>query len=615
MLKICLRRQKLFKKLLAAFILFFISNAAFAIEENTDYLKFFGDFNDENLIMYINKTYENNHELKKAAASVEQYRQRVKTSFGKELPSISVGANYLGLKTPEIYGDEIKENAFVLPFIVNYEADLLLKNRDKTKAIKKEYEAAQYEKNALYIALLSDSATVYTNILQYDKLIENQEEILKNEEELFSYAKQKFESGTTGLSELNNTEKNYKNEKNKLENLIKQRDNLLLELALLLGDGNFEINNFKRGDIEEFDYIKKFPIEVKSDVIFKRPDVMAAEAKLEAAKIDIKVARKEFLPSFDITGIWTFNTLASGTFFSWESSLAALLAGATQDIFKGGIKKANLKMKKAKYEELFEFAKDIKNNRGEVLIIADGRQTNSASIASGYASSIISGYGGELSKNKGASINVEVRNRYNPNLEYKWFILTVIVAMLSLVTTLILTSLSISRERELGTFDQLIVSPLSSFEILIGKSIPPLVIAMILTLIMTLAVVIFFKLPFVGSLILFLVSIFISLLAITGVGLFISSVCNTQQQAIISVMIFMMPAVLLSGFISPIEDMPLFLQYLTYLNPVRFFMVLSKGIILKGMGLDAVIQNLIPLIIIATLTLTLAARTFKRKLG
>ncbi len=354
MLKICLRRQKLFKKLLAAFILFFISNAAFAIEENTDYLKFFGDFNDENLIMYINKTYENNHELKKAAASVEQYRQRVKTSFGKELPSISVGANYLGLKTPEIYGNEIKENAFVLPFIVNYEADLLLKNRDKTKAIKKEYEAAQYEKNALYIALLSDSATVYTNILQYDKLIENQEEILKNEEELFSYAKQKFESGTTGLSELNNAEKNYKNEKNKLENLIKQRDNLLLELALLLGDGNFEINDFKRGDIEEFDYIKKFPIEVKSDVIFKRPDVMAAEAKLEAAKIDIKVARKEFLPSFNITGIWTFNTLASGTFFSWESSLAALLAGATQDIFKGGIKKANLKMKKAKYEELFE---------------------------------------------------------------------------------------------------------------------------------------------------------------------------------------------------------------------------------------------------------------------
>lgn len=451
--------------------------------------------------------------------------------------------------------------------------------------------------------------------MQYDKLIENQEEILKNEEELFSYAKQKFESGTTGLSELNNAEKNYKNEKNKLENLIKQRDNLLLELALLLGDGNFEINDFKRGDIEEFDYIKKFPVEVKSDVIFKRPDVMAAEAKLEAAKIDIKVARKEFLPSFNITGIWTFNTLASGTFFSWESSLAALLAGATQDIFKGGIKKANLKMKKAKYEELFEFAKDIKNNRGEVLIIADGRQTNSASIASGYASSIVSGYGGELSKNKGASINVEVRNRYNPNLEYKWFILTVIVAMLSLVTTLILTSLSISRERELGTFDQLIVSPLSSFEILIGKSIPPLVIAMILTLIMTLTVVIFFKLPFVGSLILFLVSIFISLLAITGVGLFISSVCNTQQQAIISAMIFMMPAVLLSGFISPIEDMPLFLQYLTYLNPVRFFMVLSKGIILKGMGLDAVIQNLIPLIIIATLTLTLAARTFKRKLG
>ena len=263
-----------------------------------------------------------------------------------------------------------------------------------------------------------------------------------------------------------------------------------------------------------------------------------------------------------------------------------------------------------------DFSRNIKSKRGaNVLVVSDGRQTNSASIGAGYASQIIAGYNAELTGNTGTQINPTVRNWFNPNLEYKWYILTVIVALLSLVSTLILTALSIARERELGTFDQLIVSPLSSFEILLGKSIPPLIIAMSLTMIMVGIVIIFFHVPFNGSIILFFVSILISLMAIVGVGLFISAICNTQQQAILSVMTFMMPAVLLSGLISPVEDMPLCLQYLTYLNPVRFFMVLSRGIILKGMGISDVIANIIPLLVIALITLTLASRTFKRKLG
>jgi len=263
-----------------------------------------------------------------------------------------------------------------------------------------------------------------------------------------------------------------------------------------------------------------------------------------------------------------------------------------------------------------DFSRGIKSGKGaNVLIVSDGRQTNSASIASGYANQIISLYNAELTGNIGSGLNLTVRNWFNPNLEYKWYILTIIVAMLSLVTTLILTSLSIARERELGTFDQLIVSPLSSFEILLGKSIPPLIIAMTLTMFMVGIIIVFFRVPFVGSIFLFFISILISLLAIVGVGLYISAICNTQQQAILSVMTFMMPAVLLSGFISPIEDMPVALQYLTYLNPVRFFMVLSRGIFLKGMGVSDVIANIIPLLIIALITLTLAGRTFKRKLG
>ncbi len=261
------------------------------------------------------------------------------------------------------------------------------------------------------------------------------------------------------------------------------------------------------------------------------------------------------------------------------------------------------------------FSNSIKAQRAtNVLVVLDGRQTNSASIAGGYASQIINSYESEVIQNKGASIVPIIRNWFNPNLEYRWYIMTVIIAMLAMVITLLLTALSIAREREIGTFDQLIVSPLSSFEILLGKTIPPLIIAMVLTCIMTLIVIVGFKVPFAGSIWLFLAAISISLLSIVGVGLFISSICKTQQQAILGVITFQMPAVLLSGFISPIEDMPLFWQYLTWINPVRFFMTLSKGIFLKGMSSQDVFLNMIPLIIIAIITLSLASQTFKRKL-
>ena len=262
-----------------------------------------------------------------------------------------------------------------------------------------------------------------------------------------------------------------------------------------------------------------------------------------------------------------------------------------------------------------DFGVNVKRkNKTDVLIVADGRQTNSAAIAGGYATQIISSYNSEIAGVQGASINPVIRNWFNPNLEYRWYILTVIIAMLALVITLLLTALSIAREREMGTFDQLIVSPLSSFEILLGKTIPPLIIAMGLTIFMTLIVVGCFKVPFAGSIWLFLVAVFVSLLSIVGVGLFISSISKTQQQAILGVITFQMPAVLLSGFISPIEDMPLGWQYLTWINPVRFFMVLTRGIFLKGMGVQDVFINLIPLILIAMVTLSLASWTFKRNL-
>lgn len=262
-----------------------------------------------------------------------------------------------------------------------------------------------------------------------------------------------------------------------------------------------------------------------------------------------------------------------------------------------------------------DFARALKSKQqSKVFVVADGRQTNSAAIASSYAASIINEYVAEVQNINGARINPIIRHWYNPNIDFQKYILTLLIPMLAVVITLLLTALSIAREREMGTFDQLIVSPLSSFEILVGKTIPPLIIAMGLTTMMTVIIIVFFKVEFVGSITLFLSSMLISLLSIVGVGLFISSICKTQQQAILGAMTFQMPSMLLSGFVSPIEDMPAFWQALTWLNPTRFFMTLSRSIFLKGMGVEDVILNVIPLMIIAIITLTLAGWTFKRNL-
>ena len=342
------------KKILLLSSLLFFAQTCFAMDINELNIEFFNRFNDENLNSYIQQALNNNHDLKKAEHVVEQYRQQVKYSLGKELPSFSVGANYLGIKVPELDNFQLKDNAFILPFMANYEADLLLKNRDKTRAVKKSYEAAKSDEKAIYLALLSDVATVYTNILQYDDLIEKQAEVLKNQEEILERSNKKFERGIISTTELNNAKKDVETAESSLEKLKKERETAMMQLAVLTGNSSSNISEMKFGTLENFEYSGEIPEEISSEVIFARPDVKASEAKLEKAKIDVRVARKEFFPRFNIVGIWAFNTIAPGTFFSWESSLAAILAGATQDIFKGGMKVANLKIQKAKYEELFE---------------------------------------------------------------------------------------------------------------------------------------------------------------------------------------------------------------------------------------------------------------------
>lgn len=265
-----------------------------------------------------------------------------------------------------------------------------------------------------------------------------------------------------------------------------------------------------------------------------------------------------------------------------------------------------------------DFSKNIKRGKiADVQVITDGRQTNTAAVASSYANEIIGNYSNELykkQKGKRADINMCTRSFYNPNLEYLYYTLTSLVVLLAMVITLLLTSMSVARERELGTYENLVVSPCGTFEILAGKTIAPMGISMCLSFIIALIAVFYFKMPFRGSIFLYLISTITALLSITGVGLFVSSLAKTQQQAIFGAFLFQTPASLLSGFISPIEDMPKFFQYITYIDPLRYYLAIGKGIFFKDMGFFDVMSNVIPLAIIAIFTLSAAGWIFNKKL-
>lgn len=265
-----------------------------------------------------------------------------------------------------------------------------------------------------------------------------------------------------------------------------------------------------------------------------------------------------------------------------------------------------------------DFSKNLKSRKvSQIQAIFDGRQTNVSSILSGYTSQIVMQYEKDTFSPGYSSmprVEIVVRNWFNSNLTYLNYTVVSLVAILTMAIGMLLTSLSVAREREIGTFDQLIVSPLRPFEILIGKTFPPLVIAIIISSIMAFFVVFVFHVPFTGSVFLFYFSAVVFLLSIVGIGLFISSICKTQQQAIMSTFFFQMPAMLMSGYIAPVENMPLFFQYLTYLNPIRFYLVIVKGLFFKAMPADIVFLNLIPIALTSVITLYCAYWMFKRNL-
>ena len=272
------------------------------------------------------------------------------------------------------------------------------------------------------------------------------------------------------------------------------------------------------------------------------------------------------------------------------------------------------------------FSRDLRAGRpAGVQLILDGRRANAAAVVLGYANAVIGAFAADARDHGApppaappgrlpARSAVVSRAWFNPNLSSVWNTVPSLVGILTTLVGLLITALSVARERELGTFEQLLVSPLRPFEILVGKTVPALALGFGEGVLMAAIGRVVFGVPLVGSAALLAASILVYLFAVVGVGLLISSVATTQQQAILGAFTFMVPAVLLSGFATPVENMPAWLRWVTYGDPLRYFLVVSKGVFLEGMDARVAAATLWPLAVIAAVTLGAASWLFRHRM-
>lgn len=319
-------------------------------EYRFDYVntQWWNTFEDEFLNEYICKAIENNHDLKIATLRVEQYNQMTKMQFSNQLPQLTAGFAPAGIKMP---GMTNTMGNWGFPVMVNYELDLFLKNRDKTLSTKKDVEKSKFEERASYIAVSSAVGATYFNIIRADKLIELQKEIIKDRKQIFKLMSDRNAVGLTSTADVVNANKAYVAAEADLTELEKSRDILLTNLAVLIGESPANISNLQRKEYEDA-YFVKIPESIPSEIIDQRPDYLVAEKMVEKAGIDVRAAKKEFLPSINLIGLVAFGSSALGNAFNWANAFGALSAAAMMNLFTGGKKTANLKLKKNAYEQV-----------------------------------------------------------------------------------------------------------------------------------------------------------------------------------------------------------------------------------------------------------------------
>ena len=266
------------------------------------------------------------------------------------------------------------------------------------------------------------------------------------------------------------------------------------------------------------------------------------------------------------------------------------------------------------------FSRDLRANTPTAIqLLFDGTDSNTATIAMNYATQIVNRYAQDLAPRAAALslANIEFRPRiwYNPELKSRNYYVPGVIAFIILLTCLMLTSIAIVRERETGTMEQLMVTPLRPLELILGKTLPFGLMSFAQMAFITTVGALWFKIPIRGSLWLLFLGALVYVWSTLGIGLFISTITKNHQQAVMVTMLFNMPALMLSGFIFPIENMPLAFQYFTYINPLRYFLVIIRGIFLKGNGFAILWPQIAALAALGLIIMTISALRFSKRLN
>jgi len=264
------------------------------------------------------------------------------------------------------------------------------------------------------------------------------------------------------------------------------------------------------------------------------------------------------------------------------------------------------------------FTRDLLAGRpARLQVIVDGRNSNTALIAVGYLRNLVGRFNREWADERGLPAPpaaLETRAWFNPNLESRWFFLPGIIGILTLLITMVITALSVAREREQGTFDQLLVTPMSPVEVLLGKALPGFIIGILEATAITLIAVLWFRIPLLGSLATLYAGLALFLLSAVGIGLMISSLAVTQQQGLLGAFLFMVPAIILSGFATPIANMPAAIRLITYVDPLRYFLIILRKLFLEGASAATLLHQFWPMALIGVGSMALAGWLFRHRM-
>ena len=259
----------------------------------------------------------------------------------------------------------------------------------------------------------------------------------------------------------------------------------------------------------------------------------------------------------------------------------------------------------------------VNGQNSPIQVILDARNSSTAGMAAQYLSSVVGQFNQDWRVAHGGSamaIQIETRAWYNPNLESRWNIIPALIASLAFLQTLMMTALSVAREREQGTFDMLMVTPMSPYEIMVGKALAPVLIGVAQSIIVLLISIFWFHIPFAGSVLTLLIGLLIFTISSVGIGLAISALSANMQQAMLYSFVLLMPLMLLSGLMTPVKNMPMVLQWMTYANPLRFAMDFVRRVYLEGASFALVAPDLVPMLLVAAITLPCAAWLFRNRL-